>query len=96
MSKHLAVYVGSKGNQYNITQGDDGVVYCNCQGWKMRKNCKHLLDYTINSARQAQSVMSPEQIQHTEERKEIIETLNGDEKLANAMDIAIQMMGGSR
>jgi hypothetical protein len=27
---------------YNIILGKDGVVYCDCMGWKMNKHCKHL------------------------------------------------------
>jgi hypothetical protein len=31
--------------KYNIIQGKDGVVYCDCMGWKMNKHCKHLKDF---------------------------------------------------
>lgn len=27
---------------YEVIRGGDGVVYCTCPGWKMRKDCKHL------------------------------------------------------
>ena len=33
---------------YNIIKGGDGVIYCDCPGWKMRKTCKHLDDYNTD------------------------------------------------
>lgn len=33
---------GSKGTMHKITQGRDGVVYCDCWAWKVNKKCKHL------------------------------------------------------
>ena len=47
MSTRLAEYTSSRnpGKKYYIIRGDDGVVYCNCPGWRFRKDCKHLRDY---------------------------------------------------
>lgn len=33
------------GKKYQIIQGDDSVVYCNCPAWKFKKMCKHLNEY---------------------------------------------------
>ena len=30
------------GKTYDIMEGKDGVIYCTCTAWKMRKTCKHL------------------------------------------------------
>lgn len=30
------------GKTYDIIEGKDGVIYCSCTAWKMRKTCKHL------------------------------------------------------
>src|SRR5882672_9100054 len=30
---------------YRVLKGGDGVIYCDCPGWKMRKDCKHLKAY---------------------------------------------------
>ena len=30
---------------YDIIEGDDGVVYCTCPGWKFKRDCKHLRAY---------------------------------------------------
>lgn len=96
MSQQLATYASSKGGgaTYVITKGDDGVTYCNCTGWKMRKNCKHLLDFTINKAASALQVFSQEQIESNEYQKETVEQLNGDQQVADAVQIAINMMRG--
>lgn len=47
MGNVLATYPSSSNpdKTYDIIEGADGVTYCNCQGWKMRKTCKHLQDY---------------------------------------------------
>ena len=34
------------GKTYDIIEGKDGVIYCTCTAWKMRKNCKHLKEWT--------------------------------------------------
>ena len=33
---------------YSIIKGADGVIYCDCPGWKMRKTCKHLEEFNSN------------------------------------------------
>lgn len=35
---------------YRIIKGADGIVYCDCPGWKMRKSCKHLVAFTGGAA----------------------------------------------
>ena len=46
MAKVLETFSGSNGNTHSITEGDDGVVYCTCPGWKFSKvrpkTCAHL------------------------------------------------------
>ena len=43
MGTKLANYPNSRGTgSYAIIRGGDGVVYCECMGWKMNKDCKHL------------------------------------------------------
>ena len=48
MGEIIAQVEGSKG-MYDITMGNDGVVYCSCWAWKMSKErpktCKHLRQY---------------------------------------------------
>lgn len=39
--------------EYRIIRGGDGVVYCDCPGWKMRKDCKHLKAYHASSGTKA-------------------------------------------
>ena len=34
------------GKTYDIIEGKDGVIYCTCTAWKMRKTCKHLKEWT--------------------------------------------------
>ena len=91
MSIPLATYESSRGHglQYNVIRGDDGVIYCNCPGWKNRRNCKHLLDYTVNNAKNAVSVDN--------DIKEALTSnvaTDGDQKSADAVSIAISMMKG--
>lgn len=38
---------------YRIIRGGDGVVYCDCPGWKMRKDCKHLKAYHATNGTKA-------------------------------------------
>lgn len=38
---------------YRILKGGDGVIYCDCPGWKMRKDCKHLKAYHTSSGTKA-------------------------------------------
>ncbi|MDD5428770.1 MAG: hypothetical protein PHI58_06030 [Candidatus Omnitrophica bacterium] len=33
------------GKTYDIMEGKDGVIYCTCTAWKMRKTCKHLKEW---------------------------------------------------
>ena len=30
---------------YDIIEGADGVIYCECMGWKMHRDCRHLREY---------------------------------------------------
>lgn len=34
---------------YKIIKGADGIIYCDCPGWKMRKTCKHLVAFGAGS-----------------------------------------------
>ena len=48
IAKILATYEGSKGDVYEIREGDDSVTYCTCWAWrtsKVPKTCKHLKDF---------------------------------------------------
>jgi hypothetical protein len=38
---------------YRVMKGGDGVIYCDCPGWKMRKDCKHLKAYHSSSGTKA-------------------------------------------
>lgn len=43
----LATYQSSSGTGgYEIREGGDGVVYCTCTGWRMRRTCRHLTDWS--------------------------------------------------
>ncbi len=47
MGMTLATNV-SKSNpskSYDIIEGGDGVIYCECMGWKMHRDCRHLREY---------------------------------------------------
>ena len=33
------------GKSYTVQQGSDGVIYCDCWGWKKHRTCWHLEDY---------------------------------------------------
>jgi len=59
MSKILAEYPSSSSSKiYHITEGKDGVVYCDCPGWKFNgRTCKHLKDYN-DGALDAEKIIS--------------------------------------
>lgn len=45
----LAEYPSSSSDEiHEVREGDDGVVYCTCKGWRFhnRRWCKHLENYT--------------------------------------------------
>jgi hypothetical protein len=42
---------------YRVLRGGDGVIYCDCPGWKMRKDCKHLKAY--HAANGSQPIVTP-------------------------------------
>jgi hypothetical protein len=33
------------GKVYSVVKGDDGVLYCDCWGWKTKRDCWHLQNY---------------------------------------------------
>ena len=41
----------SPGKVYTVTEGNDGVIYCDCWQWKKNRDCQHIQSYyfTINS-----------------------------------------------
>lgn len=91
----LAAYLSaSTGKKYQIIKGKDGVVYCECFGWKNRKNCKHLLDFTANGARGASEVFN------TLDSRTVFTTPNappaktGDKDMDIAIQKAVQLMNG--
>lgn len=45
---------GHNGRRYEIIHGKDGITYCTCMGWKMKKTCKHLT--ALNEVKQLASV----------------------------------------
>lgn len=83
-SKILSVYTSSSnpGKEYQIVQGRDGVVYCTCTSWKMRKHCKHLDHY--NSAAQAKIRVSAKR----EAR------INGEPDIQLVIENEIRKLGG--
>lgn len=47
--KVLATVNSSSGNgTYGIREGDDGVVYCTCKGWRYYGTCTHLRRWIAN------------------------------------------------
>ena len=42
---HKIPSISRPGRSYNITRGDDGVIYCDCWQWKIHNDCKHLKQY---------------------------------------------------
>lgn len=57
----LATYPSSSNpsKSYSIIAGADGVTYCDCTGWKMRKTCKHLQHYIANGGKVKVGVSMP-------------------------------------
>jgi len=51
MGQTLATYPSSSDptKTYKIIKGADGITYCDCTAWKMRKTCKHLVDFMSNN-----------------------------------------------
>lgn len=47
MGETLATFPSSSNPSkvYRVQRGADGVIYCDCTGWKMRKTCKHLAEF---------------------------------------------------
>ena len=92
MSIHLAQYASSDGaRMYTITRGSDNVVYCDCQGWKMRRNCKHLLDFSANGGQGAIKLL----YQTTTLEPIIAEAHVEDQSIDSALQTAIKMMKGN-
>jgi len=52
MSKILATNQSSSNPDviYKIIEGNDGTIYCECPGWKFKRDCKHLKQYHAKSA----------------------------------------------
>ncbi|MHA2046465.1 MAG: hypothetical protein ACW99G_16890 [Candidatus Thorarchaeota archaeon] len=51
MGEVLATYPSGSNpaKEYSVILGNDGVVYCDCMGWKMNKHCKHLKAYEADN-----------------------------------------------
>jgi hypothetical protein len=96
MSTVLAEYAPSKGggSNYRIILGNDGVTYCDCPGWRNRKNCKHLLDYTLQGAMSAVSKMSHEETASIRETVQGSQVFDDDSKMNDAIAMATQMLKG--
>jgi len=58
MSKILTRVQSSSDAQkfYQIVEGNDGVIYCDCWAWKTKKHCKHLDQF--QASRSGSSVAS--------------------------------------
>jgi hypothetical protein len=51
MGQVIRTWPSSKpGKQYELTMGDDGILYCTCMAWKFCKArpriCKHITEWT--------------------------------------------------
>jgi hypothetical protein len=94
MSTDLATYKASRGNtEYIITEGNDGVVYCTCPGWKFKKNCKHLLDWQLNGGAGAARTLVPPALA-AEAHDKATEHFDDDAKLNAALNTAVNMLKG--
>jgi hypothetical protein len=96
MSTVLAEYAPSKGggSNYSIVMGNDGVTYCTCPGWKNRKNCKHLLDYTLQGGMMATIKLNTEETASVRETVQGSQVFDDDQKLNDAIAMATQMLKG--
>lgn len=43
----------SSSKVYHIMRGGDGVIYCDCPGWRNTKNCRHLKEYHADTGTKA-------------------------------------------
>ena len=70
MGTTLTTYPSSSNpaKKYNVILGNDGVVYCDCMGWKMNKRCRHLAAYHKTAGK----IMTPVKV--TEPANESIAT----------------------
>ena len=78
MSKVLAEYSSKSkpGRVYQIKEGNDGVIYCDCYQWKLHRTCKHLQDYeTRGRAENVIKANEPDAIQQA--INDIVQTAKG-------------------
>ena len=49
----------AKYGKWSVRKGADGVIYCNCPGWRFNRKCKHLADYhsTITAVQSSKSIV---------------------------------------
>jgi hypothetical protein len=95
MSILLAEYRPSKGGvNHQIVMGNDSVTYCTCTGWKMRKNCKHLLDWTLQGGAMAAVKHTSTQEQLMRDGATVTSVFDDDTKMNDAINMATQMLKG--
>lgn len=91
MSQLLAKYPSSNGRSiYEIIEGKDGVVYCTCLGWRNRKTCKHLLDWTLRGGLSAKEVFQAQSI----EEMRGVQSINEETTIEEAIKIASKLIKG--
>jgi len=46
--------------QHRIIEGRDGVIYCECMGWKMHRDCRHLREFHAGTKNQFATNKKPQ------------------------------------
>ena len=63
------------GKQYEIRLGRDGVTYCTCKAWSMKKTCKHLVDYLTKTAKKVLKKAKAKAVTQEDPAKKIREAI---------------------